>query len=389
MKLVSKLSSDGFVTASTALASFDAPPPLVFVLGRRLNKNYTGFITYRTGNYSIGPWGAATSSSSAWTASVFSPSAPTVPLPRPDLSACGLGLVRRSSRSQTSVELSAGMIMSSVSFNYFRVLAGGLRVRAGVALSTLAGVSGSVGADRKFSAVDRVGMGVEFGNLGGVTFRVRRLAKAKEENAEILAQRRKEGLEAQELMKEPVQRKKEAEELKNGLIIVEALYGQLPPSEFQRSVELSRGLSGFRGVFDLLDGGSAASRGEAAESSTPSHLRGSGSLEELSSAAATESQDLQEQGAGYGESPWIDVTIPVQNLVAGSQLHVSGGHSKPAAAEMNAFDDRDLFCSQAHIVGFFDPCFGERKRFRVTYRFGGRLHQVEVDDYAAVAAPLR
>ncbi|KAJ1559547.1 hypothetical protein HK405_010211, partial [Cladochytrium tenue] len=247
MKLVSKLSSDGFVTASTALASFDAPPPLVFVLGRRLNKHYTGFITYRTGNYSIGPWGAATAGSSTSTESMFSPSAPTVPLLRPDLSACGLGLVRRSSRSQTSVEVSAGMIMSSVSFSYFRVLAGGLRVRAGVALSTLAGVSGSVAADRKFSAVDRVGMGVEFGNLGGVTFRVRfivqprkkqraaeRLAKAKEDNAEILAQRRKEALEAQELMKEPVQRKKEAEELKNGLIIVEALYGQLPPSEFQR-----------------------------------------------------------------------------------------------------------------------------------------------------------
>lgn len=75
---------------------------------------------------------------------------------------------------------------------------------------------------------------------------------------------------------------------------------------------------------------------------------------------------------GQGENKeYADVTLAVQALVQGGQMRISGGHSK------------------ASIIGFYDPCFGEAKRLRITYRFGGKLHEVEVDDRAAVAAPVR
>jgi DnaJ family protein C protein 11 len=45
--------------------------------------------------------------------------------------------------------------------------------------------------------------------------------------------------------------------------------------------------------------------------------------------------------------------------------------------------------NQAQIVGFYDPCLGESKKLRITYKFQGKLHQIEVDDRGAVAAPLR
>lgn len=44
---------------------------------------------------------------------------------------------------------------------------------------------------------------------------------------------------------------------------------------------------------------------------------------------------------------------------------------------------------KANIIGFYDPCLGEPKKLRITYRFQGKLHQVEVDDQIPVAAPLR
>ncbi|KAI9359567.1 hypothetical protein DFJ73DRAFT_107912 [Zopfochytrium polystomum] len=369
VKIVNKFSQDAFVTVSTAAASFTNPPPIVFVLGRKLSKNFTGFMTYRTGPYAIGPWGA-----------VLDPSAP----PRPDLSSCGLGVVRRDAKSQTSFEIAAGSMMSSISLSYFRSLFWGIKARAAFSLSTLTGVSGSVTADRKISTHDRFGMGVEFGSMGGVTFRLRyarlgqkfsipllltpvldlqmavlatmipvaslvasellvlqprrkrktamRLAQIRADNAEILLERKNAALEAQNLMREQVVRKRESEDAKNGLVIVEAVYGRLPESDVERVVELSR---------------SAA--------------------QESASSAGSE----EDRAVGSEDQPWVDVTLPVQGLVSGSQLHISGGHSK------------------SHIVGFYDPCLGERKKLRLTYKFQGKLHQVEVDDRAPVAAPLR
>ncbi|KAG8743197.1 hypothetical protein FRC10_000268 [Ceratobasidium sp. 414] len=70
-----------------------------------------------------------------------------------------------------------------------------------------------------------------------------------------------------------------------------------------------------------------------------------------------------------GES--IDVAVPLQLLVNASQLSIPGGRSK------------------AGLLGFFDPCAGERKELRVTYMFRGRVHVAGVEDRAGVDLPLR
>ncbi|KAJ3328550.1 hypothetical protein HDU76_009751 [Blyttiomyces sp. JEL0837] len=396
VKVVKNFSSDIFSTVSTTISTLATPPPITAVLGRRLTESTTGYITYRTGDYVLGPWGS--------------------PDYARERSSCAIGAVRRDEKSQFSVDLSVGLAHSSASLGYFRVVGWGVRARCGVAASTAAGLSITASADRKVSKHSRLGMGVEATNVGGVTFRLRfarlgqkfaipilltpqmdfqigaavlplmsavfldrfvleprrkrqfveKLAQIRAENAEILEQRRQEAEEATNLMKEQVARKREAEESKNGLIIIEALYGKLPPSNITRSAHPIRGFSfdGVKGFFSQDSG-----------VTTPPHLEGrGGSVEEMDATEEPEQSGRQREDApapAPAPTTWIDVTVPIQGLVFNSQLHVSGGHSK------------------AHIVGFYDPCLGEAKRLRIVYKFQGKLHQIEVDDTAPVAAPLR
>ncbi|KAI8804954.1 hypothetical protein BJ742DRAFT_856333 [Cladochytrium replicatum] len=358
-KVVKNFTGDSFVTVNATFATTSIPPPLVIVTGRRLTSMITGYLTYRTGEYSLGPWGASEQANES--------------------SACSIGLVRRNPESsqQMSLEVQAGLEESHIQVSFFRPFAKGrVRGRVSVGLSTGSGVTGAVAVDRRVSKHIRVGVGVDCGTVGGVTLKLRltrlgqrfavpvllspqldvqvaiwatavplcisfafdrlvvapqrrnwlakKLREVREQNAAILQQRKNEAEDAVRLMRESVARKFEAEESRNGLVIVEAIYGKIPPTRRNRASEYS-----FLPSFVL-------------------------SGEENTS----------------GES-WIDVTIPVQALVNQSQLHISGGHSK------------------AYIIGFYDPCLGENKRLLITYRFQGRLHEVEVDDTAAVAAPLR
>ncbi|KAG8733748.1 hypothetical protein FRC11_003095 [Ceratobasidium sp. 423] len=73
----------------------------------------------------------------------------------------------------------------------------------------------------------------------------------------------------------------------------------------------------------------------------------------------------------HDKNKTIDVSAPLQLLVNSSQLAIPGGRSK------------------AGLLGFYDPCLGERKSLQVKYTFRSRLHQVTVDDRAPVELPLR
>ncbi|ORY49039.1 DnaJ-domain-containing protein [Rhizoclosmatium globosum] len=376
-KLVKNFTNDVFTSVQATVATLESPPPLAFVAGRKLDSKHTGYLTFRTGDYAIGPWGDVAGNQRAG-------------------SACGLGIVGRSLKGQWSCELSMGLNSSSINFGLFRSIGWGIRARAGVALGTGIGLSTSVSADKKISKLDRVGMSVEAASAGGVSFKLRfmrlgqkfvlpiqlapqldlrmaafavviplctavaldrlvlepnrrnrlatRLAKLREDNAALIEQRKQEAISAIQLMTPQVARKREAEEAKDGLIIVEAIYGKLPVSKFPRNSHGGR--FSFKGVFEKEQSGIT----------TPPHMIG---------------RDNSFEEVEEPEIKWIDVTIPVQGLVFNSQLYISGSHSK------------------AHIVGFYDPCIGESKKLRVTYRFQGKLHQVEVEDGAAVAAPLR
>ncbi|KAI8614790.1 hypothetical protein BC830DRAFT_353900 [Chytriomyces sp. MP71] len=418
VKFVKNFTSDVFATAQASMSTLDTPPPVTIVLGRKLDAKHTGFLTFRSGDYAIGQWGDAASAGLN--------------------GACALGIVGRSVKGQWSAELSMGPSQSSLNVGLFRTIGWGIRARAAFAIGTGIGISTSVSADKKITKLDRVGMSVDAASIGGVSFKLRfmrlgqkfvlpiqltpqldlrmavlativplatalaldqlvllpnrrarvaaRLSKLRQDNAALLAQRREDALAATALMAAQVARKREAEEAKNGLVVVEAVYGVLPASRFARGSHGVRSFS-LRGVFEATAQPGLGSAGVAREGSvgvqqasgvggvsTPPHMVGvdGGSYVDLGAAVAPGISGAQVVSEPAEEAvKWIDVTVPVQALVFNSQLYISGNHSK------------------AHIVGFYDPCLGEAKKLRITYKFQGKLHQVEVDDLHAVAAPLR
>ncbi|KAI9104664.1 hypothetical protein DFS34DRAFT_604008 [Phlyctochytrium arcticum] len=365
-KVVKSFANESFITLNGVAQSLSAPPNLTVVLGRRITSKTTGYITYRTGQYALGKWGADQDLS--------------------DQSACSLGMVRRAEKGQWNMDLQVGLSNSLVSLSYFRILPRSIRGRASIMLSTMMGAQASISGDKKVSKHGRIGLGVDCASMGGVTVRVKlarvgqkfvipimltpqfdlrmafwaavvpmvftftldrlylsprrkqrlaeKLIEVRAANAERIAQSRLEAEDAVHIMKDLVLRKLEAEESRHGLIVVEALYGKLPESTYAPDHSLSA--QSIKSLIEKLG-------------------------------APHESENID----GAEEKPYIDVTIAIQSLVNNSQLHVSGGHSK------------------SNIIGFYDPCLGEAKRLRITYRFQGKLHQVEVDDQAAVAAPLR
>lgn len=153
----------------------------------------------------------------------------------------------------------------------------------------------------------------------------------------MLEQKRKEALGAIVLLTETIKKRLDAEAKTEGggLVILNALYGKLPPSSFESYRLLSPD-----GINDLVT---------KVKSQFESFLNLESTL------------DIE----------YIDVTIPVQALVSGGQLHIGDGYSK------------------SQIVGFYDPCFGEDKELRVTYQFQGKLHQVTVQDEQSLDAPMR
>ncbi|KAJ1345069.1 hypothetical protein BSLG_000584 [Batrachochytrium salamandrivorans] len=183
--------------------------------------------------------------------------------------------------------------------------------------------------------------GIAFDRLVLKPWRDRRMKTSySSKNAKFLQERCMDAQQAIELMRESVARRVEVEESRTGLVIIQALYGKLPISELASVRALSP-----QGIKDMA----ASIRKQIKSVLTPDSL----TPPELPS------------------NDYIDVAIPVQSLVQGGQLHISGGHSKSS------------------IIGFWDPCLGEKKRLRITYQFHGRVHQIEVDDKTAVAAPLR
>ncbi|KAJ3159386.1 hypothetical protein HDU86_001704 [Geranomyces michiganensis] len=364
-KVVKNFSTESFATITATGTTPSAPPILVASLGRKLTTTLTGYLTYQTGEWQLGPWGANQDFRHR--------------------SACSLGLMRRVDKAQWNTELQAGIASSHISFTYVRTLPRSIRGRASVVLSNTIGIQCSVSGDKKVNKYTRVGLGVDCATLGGVTLRVKlarlgqklvipimltpqfdfklaiwatilpvsmsfaldrlyleprrrrrlaaKLAQVRAANAELLAGRRQEAEDAIRIMKDSVLRKLEAEEAKDGLVVVEALYGKLPPSSLSPVQVLST--QGIRAMFEQLGTSDASLQPEL------THV------------------------------DYIDVTVAVQSLVYTSQLHISGGHSK------------------ANVIGFYDPCWGEPKRLRITYKYKGKLHQVEVDDHSAVAAPLR
>ena len=169
------------------------------------------------------------------------------------------------------------------------------------------------------------------------------LRNLRHENKEVLAARKKEALSAILLLSQTLAKRLETEskmEGGGGLVILEALYGKLPPSSLEKVRLLSPA-----GIEDLVN--QFQSKFEAFLSKP------------------------DPEGSNEKEDEWIDVTIPVQALVSSGQLHIPASNAK------------------SQLLGFYDPCFGEEKMLRVVYQVRGKVHSVTVGDKAALDAPLR
>ncbi|KAJ3301520.1 hypothetical protein HDV03_000696 [Kappamyces sp. JEL0829] len=359
MKVVKNFGDDVFCTVNTSVKTFRRLPPTTLLLGRRIATNTTGYISFTPDWRNI--WGARGKST------------------------CSIGVNYRDEEVFYGVELFAGANNSQIKLHQTRQ-AGPFKLRTELAAG-MSEVTISLGGDKRIDEKSRIGLAIECGTTSGVTLRLKlarmgqrltvpilcsedldlkiaalvfgvplvsylafdnlflkswrekkreeHLKKIRQDNAELLEKRRKEGLAAVVLLSESIEKRIEAE-TPDGLIILSALYGKLPAS----SLDSVRLLS--------PDG-----------------------LHELISNVRAGFQALLSPAGPVAAQEYIDVTIPVQSLVNSGQLHIAGGYSK------------------SQIIGFYDPCFGERKQLRITYQFQGKVHQVTVKDKAAVDAPLR
>ncbi|KAI8390212.1 hypothetical protein BD560DRAFT_380258 [Blakeslea trispora] len=339
LKTYYSVSSDSFINSTAQLNSIHDPPILTVTAGRRLFAATTGYITYRTGEWSLLGWGGDVSR-------------------KMDKSSVSLGMAGMNKKANYSGEIQTGIMASHIAGEYSYKLPNQARLRLSCSLSSQGGITTSIGSDHKLSQHTRVGMSMECGLPSGVIvkFRISRLGQKavlpiilsadfdlrlaffgavipasvalaidqwvlkprrkrliqqkieelREEHAEYLENRKQEALDAQSLMTDIAERKRRQEENKqDGLVIVKALYGH----------------------FQNLENGA-------------------------------------EEGV-------IDVTMVIQTLVHESRLTIPGGHSK------------------SNILGFYDPCLGEKKKLLVQYRFRHRLHQVTVEDTAALICPAQ
>ncbi|GAO51140.1 hypothetical protein G7K_5251-t1 [Saitoella complicata NRRL Y-17804] len=345
-KTVYAIDNDSFASIQThnnGLNPLRHPPQLTVTYGHALTNKATGFATWKSGYYTLGPWG--------------------FPLPRKvEQSSFTLGVQGRELGQNWTAEITAGLAASGVGFELNKSIGskkGGkaIRVKTGVTIGTM-GSQVTLGATRKVAENTRVGltlavtvptMGaqvrVDFSRLGqkwsipviisdtlntSAMFwgavapvstlvaleigylkpkrreqRRRERQAAREERRAALEEKERRAREEQELMRASVDRKQQSEASKptGGLVILSAAYG------------------------------------------TPA--------------------------SPTTVANFIDVTIPIAALVTESQLRIPAGYAK------------------TRIPGIWDPAWGEKKVLRIRYVMGGRDHEVEVGDKEGVECPRR
>ncbi|KAI8358030.1 hypothetical protein B0O80DRAFT_383103 [Mortierella sp. GBAus27b] len=249
-----------FVTGTAHVRNFQGPPPIVMTFGRRVTKTATGYMTVRTGEWAIGSWGP-----------IFER--------RREFSSMALGVTSQNEDRAYQFEVQTGIMQSHVSVDHTWTIDNTTKVRVGGSLSTAAGINASIGGDRKVTQNTKVGMAVEVGLSGGVVFtlkvkrfgqsltvpiilsgqfnpriaflatiaplcavtaldvayvkpkrrreRAERIKELRTVHADFIATQKKEADEAIELMRGLTTEKTQQEQEKDGLVIVEAWYGNL------------------------------------------------------------------------------------------------------------------------------------------------------------------
>ncbi|GAA6064253.1 hypothetical protein JCM10212_006402 [Sporobolomyces blumeae] len=237
--------------------AFAQPPKFTLTLGRRIYEHLTAVVTLRTGTYAIGPWGRAS-------VQPYSDSTLSVGLNH----ANGLG-----------VEVSSGVFTQTLSAGWGTTVLSGFKVGLNGAVTSTGAMSVGWNVDRRVTENVKAGMGLEVAANGAMTVKLRfirlgqritlpvivstsldpklfvtltlgpavgilatnhfvlaprkrrklsgKLKELRKEHAEYIRDKREEALQAQELVKEYVAKRVKEEEAKDGLVILEAIYGVL------------------------------------------------------------------------------------------------------------------------------------------------------------------
>ncbi|CAD6887578.1 unnamed protein product [Tilletia laevis] len=373
------INPNSFLTFLVASQTTVVPPSVTLTYGQRISSTsaLTGFSSIKTGSYTIGPWGQ---------------NAPA--FYKRDRAALTIGISKQTTPDRGwTVQSCLNESDPSVGGEYAaKVLSNSVKVRAGVGLGLGSGLNVFTSAERRLTENTSLTLGINFGlPAGGVTLRVkvqrlgqkinvpilispyfrsdlvvictalpaitytalhygylvpakrrrisRKVAELRTESRDLIEERYRAAVEAKALLRDQARKRAISERKRGGLVIVEAWYGA-------------------RGSF-------------------PSPK--AGLVEELLDQVWSQQQQQGDASAALDMEgvdvttlpPYWDVTVPLQNLVTNGQLIIPGGRPKFG------------------INGFFDPCMGERKHLFVRYVFRHQLHEVQVDDVAPLAAPLR
>ena len=142
-----------FVTVNTIQQTPKAPPTFTVMLGRRIFAQTTGLVTFKSGFWTLGPWGRD-----------LPPQ-----LTREDRSALSVGLTtgKRDGTGWT-VETQAGLTATHITADWSTKVLGGLKVKVGGLIGT-EGINAFVDGEGRVTPNIRAGMMVQLELGGGVT----------------------------------------------------------------------------------------------------------------------------------------------------------------------------------------------------------------------------
>ncbi len=370
------LDANSFFSWQSTMQTLLMPPTFNITYGQRLSSKstLTGFTTVRSGTYSLLGWGAEV---------------PGQMLVRREPAAVSVGLTKQIGEGRGwTTQMGISPVDQNISVDYALPVLGGVKLRSGFNIGTGSGLSAFTSAERRLTENVRLALGLNCAlPVGGVTLRIKvnrlgqkialpillarefrsdlvvlftvvpaaaytalhwgvleprkqrrlrnRLGELRAANSELILERRQAALDALALLRDQASKKARSELARSGLVVISAVYGRR--DAFPPALEVGH------------DAAQAASQVWSEPPALP---------------ADNEQADVQ------NESYW-DATIAVQALVNHSQLIVPAARSK------------------SYLLGFHDPVMGEKKHLRVTYAFRGQLHQVQVQDLAELAMPMR
>ncbi|BGP51247.1 hypothetical protein JCM10450v2_007176 [Rhodotorula kratochvilovae] len=249
--------ADSFARVDVPVRTLAAPPKLNVVFGRRIYDRTTAVLTLRSGAWALGSWGEA------------------LLQPYSD-SSVSVGL---NHTTGWGIEATSAVFVKQVSVNWGRTVLGGFKVAVGGVVTTAGAASVGVSADRRVTENCKAGMGLDVAANGSMTVKLRfsrlgqrinlpvlissgfdlrlfagftlvpalgilasnhfvlaprkrkqlsgKLRELRKEHAEYIREKRREALDAQALLAAHVAKRIRDEEAKNGLVILEAVYGVL------------------------------------------------------------------------------------------------------------------------------------------------------------------